>query len=289
MGALVIKHNNLINASYSMSLVEQRLILLAIIAARENNITITDNRKLLVSASTYERQFNVARQAAYMALKEACSDLFERRFSFEEHNGKVKQVKSRWVQRIAYIEEHAEVEIMFSSDIIPFITELEKRFTQYELDQIVDLSSAYAVRLYELLIAWRSSGKIPLIELHELRSRLGLLNNEYNRMTDFKRRVLDLAVEQINKNTDITVNYEQHKKGRVITGFSFTFKFKKPSKTTNKTALGSPPTLDPDAEKRETYAQFLNYQRQAKLLKETIEQLATEKEIQQFREYGLMK
>ena len=45
-------------------------------------------------------------------------------------------------------------------------------------------------------------------------------------MHHFKARVLELAVDEISSKTDITVDYEQHKKGRVITGFSFKFKFK---------------------------------------------------------------
>jgi plasmid replication initiation protein len=227
MEYLIVKDNALINASYSLSLVEQRLILLAIVAARESSVSVTSNKKLTVSASTYSTHFESTKQAAYMALKDACNNLFERRFSFEERNGKVKQVKSRWVQRIAYIEDHAEVEIKFSDDVIPYITELEKRFTQYELKQISCLNSAYAVRLYELLIAWRSTGKVSEISINELKTRLGLLNDEYKVTADFKKRVLDLAINQINQHTDIKASYEQHKNGRTITGFSFSFTFKK--------------------------------------------------------------
>lgn len=54
--------------------------------------------------------------------------------------------------------------------------------------------------------------------------------DEYKRIEAFKRRVLDLAVRQINEHTDITVEYEQHKQGRVITGFTFKFKVKLKSK-----------------------------------------------------------
>ena len=48
-----------------------------------------------------------------------------------------------------------------------------------------------------------------------------------NVCTTLKARVLELAVDEISSKTDITVDYEQHKKGRVITGFSFKFKQKK--------------------------------------------------------------
>ena len=77
------------------------------------------------------------------------------------------------------------------------------------------------------LIAWRSSGKTPVISLTEFRQKLGVLPDEYPRMFDLKKRVLDLAVDQISQNTDIQVTYEQHKTGRNVTGFSFTFKAKK--------------------------------------------------------------
>lgn len=291
MTDLIVKDNSLINASYTLSLVEQRLILLAIVAARESNLNLQSKHKLLVTADSYAKQFGVVRQAAYLALKEACENLFERRFSFEERNGKIKQVKSRWVSRIAYIEEHAEVEIVFADDVIPLITELESRFTQYELKQISGLSSAYAIRLYELLIAWRSTGKTPEILNKDLREKLGVLPDVYQRIEAFKRRVLDAALEQINEHTDITVKYEQHKAGRVITGFSFTFGFKKSAKpkSTRAKAVEPPPTSDPAAEKREAYGLFLSYQRQSKALNQALETLATNSEMKLFKKLGFMK
>jgi plasmid replication initiation protein len=106
-------------------------------------------------------------------------------------------------------------------------TRLEEQFTKYELQQVSSLSSAYAIRLYELLIQWRSTGKTPIIELQEFRKKLGVLDNEYLRMAHLKERVLELSIKQINEHTDITVKYEQHKRGRSISGFSFNFKQKK--------------------------------------------------------------
>ena len=119
--------------------------------------------------------------------------------------------------------------MVFASDVIPLITRLEARYTEYELKQVVGLQSEYAIRLYELIIQWRSVGKTNPISLTELREKLGLVD-EYKRIEAFKRRVLDLAVKQINEHTDITVEYEQHKQGRVITGFTFRFKVKKDKK-----------------------------------------------------------
>ena len=75
MSKLVVKDNALMNASYNLDLVEQRLILLAIVEARESGKGINANDPLTVHAESYINQFGVARQTAYQALKDACDDL----------------------------------------------------------------------------------------------------------------------------------------------------------------------------------------------------------------------
>ena len=229
MRDLVVKDNALINASYNLDLVEQRLILLAIVEARESGKGINANDPLEVHADSYINQFGVHRNTAYQALKDACKDLFARQFSYQEKkaNGNIRNVMSRWVSQIAYNDNEATVDLIFAPAVVPFITRLEEQFTKYELQQVSSLSSAYAIRLYELLIQWRSTGKTPTIELQEFRKKLGVLDNEYLRMAHLKERVLELSIKQINEHTDITVKYEQHKRGRSISGFSFTFKQKK--------------------------------------------------------------
>ena len=231
MKELVVKDNALINASYNLDLVEQRLILLAIVEARESGKGINANDPLTVHAESYINHFSVHRNTAYQALKDACKDLFARQFSYQEQRPKgVVNITSRWVSQIAYVDNSATVELIFAPAIIPLVTRLEEQFTSYELKQVSGLSSAYAIRLYELLIAWRSTGKTPVIELSDFRQKLGVLETEYNRMHDFKKRVLDPAIKQINEHTDITVKVEQHKKGRSVSGFSFKFKQKQQPK-----------------------------------------------------------
>jgi plasmid replication initiation protein len=227
MSKLFVKDNSLINASYHLDLVEQRLILLSIIEARLSGKGINANEPLTIHAESYAKHFGVTRQAAYLALKEACKNLFERRFSYRERRERGQiNITTRWVSQIGYLDDKAMVELIFSPAVVPLITKLEEQFTKYDIEQVSNLSSAYAIRLYELLICWRNQSKTPIIELKEFRKKMGILDNEYEHMHDFKSRVLDIAILQINKHTDINVSYEQYKQGRVITGFSFTFKQK---------------------------------------------------------------
>jgi plasmid replication initiation protein len=246
MSKLVVKDNALMNASYNLDLVEQRLILLAIVEARESGKGINANDPLTVHAESYINQFGVARQTAYQALKDACDNLFARQFSYQEINerGNTENVRSRWVSEVRYVDAEATVKLIFAPVVIPLITRLEERFTQYEMKQISELSTGYAIRLYELLICWRTTGKTPVIELSEFRQKMGVLDSEYQRMHDLKKRVLEPALEQINEHTDITATYEQHKKGRTITGFSFKFKQKKKTEAETPKNSDSSPRIE---------------------------------------------
>lgn len=230
---LVVKSNALINASYSLGLVEQRLILLAVVVLREHTHNneldyIAFNRPIKISAESYISTFGVSHSTAYETLKDACKTLFARQFSYKEPRERgVAHKTTRWVSDIAYVDNSATVEFTFAPAVLPLITFLGEHLTSYEVQQVAGVTSGYAIRLYELLIAWRSTGKTPVFELPQFRARMGVMDGEYQRMGQLKEKVLHNAIAQINKHTDIIVDYEQHKKGRTITGFSFSFKPKK--------------------------------------------------------------
>ena len=250
MNELVVKDNALINASYNLSLVEQRLILLAIVITRRHHHNMEWDfllgKPIEISASDYIEAFDVSRQTAYEALQTASKTLFQRQFSYQER-GEVKGIwykTSRWVSDIAYMNETATVSFTFAPAVLPLITQLEKHLTSYELQQVASLNSSYAVRLYEILIAWRTTGKTPQITLEDLRNKLGVINGEYERMSNFKSRVLDYSIEQINEHTDIKASYEQHKQGRKVIGFTFKFQVKDKKKKVAEASNGNMFTIN---------------------------------------------
>ena len=229
---LVVKDNNLINASYTLGLVEQRLILLAIIEARESASRIDTETYLEIHAQHYASRFNVDVKNTYAMLSDAVQTLFNRQVTYitiDTKRNKPEKRVVRWVSGISYVEGAGIVKLRFSPEVIPLVTQLEQNFTSYELEQVKNLN-AYATRLYELLASWRSTGKTPIMAIQDFRAKIGVEVDEYKLMSDFKKRVFEPSIEQINAHTDITVSYEQHKAGRTITGFSFTFTQKKQPK-----------------------------------------------------------
>ena len=219
---LVVKSNRLNTAIQNLSLAEIRLIQLAIIDSREHNKGLSSDTPLRINAMRYAEIFEVSKQTAYEALIDAETNLFERRFTFMDE--RELKVKSRWISQATYLDGEGAIEIIFTPAVVNEITRIhgiEQFFTKYTLEQTSQLKSLYAVRLYELLIQWREARKTPLFELEVFREQLGLGVNDYKRMSDFKRRVLDASVKEINDKTDIKVSYIQEKQGTIITGFKF--------------------------------------------------------------------
>lgn len=225
---MVVKSNDLVQASYVLSLTEQRMIRLAIVGARESQTGISSDKPLEIRAKVYAEQFGLSLDASYTALKTAADVLFERQvtlYGIDETSGKRERIKCRWVSQIHYIDDAATLRFCFSPAIANEIKRQDGKFIKYTLEQLAGVGSVYAIRLYELLIQWRSTGTTPLFKIDEFRGQMGL-TNEYKFMSDFKKYVLDLAIKQINEHTDVTASYEQIKSGRTIVGFIFKFKAK---------------------------------------------------------------
>ena len=134
---------------------------MAIVTARETNHGITADTLLEIRAMDYAQLFNVTKQAAYMALTDAVETLFNRRATvqvYDEQRNSLRPLTVRWVTAMHHEENTGLITLRFGHEVVPEITRLEANFTSYELKQISGLRSAYAVRLYELLIQWKASG-----------------------------------------------------------------------------------------------------------------------------------
>ena len=228
---LVVKDNSLIDASFNLSLVEQRLMLMAIVEARELD-KLTPDTPIEVKATAYRDQYKTDKSEAYKQLADATKQLFNRQFSYlDKYKGEDCITVARWVNRASYLNDNGAVVLYMSSEVISMISRLEANFTQYLLEQVSDFKSKYSIRLYELLIKYRDVGNSKKFEIVELRSKLGLEDNEYKLNAVFKRDVLDKAIKEIGNKTDIQIKYEQFKEGRVISHILFKIGKKKDKKS----------------------------------------------------------
>lgn len=239
VGALVVKSNDLVEASYKLTLMEQQLILLAICSVRERGNP--EDGWVLIGAQKYMSHFGGTLANAYGQLRAGIEHLYKRSITFKSDDGQWKG-EERWISKKAYADGMGAVTFTLTPAVLQHITRLGEsgEFTRYKIEQISGMTSVHAVRVYELLAQHLSIGKREM-KLEELRTILGL-TTEYKEIKDFKLRVLDVAMGQINAHTDLKVSYEQTKRGRVVDGFIFSIHKKPAPKAPKKpdTTTGAP-------------------------------------------------
>lgn len=244
----VVKSNHVIEASYRLTLNEQRLILLCIQQISKGK-AITPQTGFNVRASELIDVFGMNQKNAYTELKAVAEVLFNRFLTIyqpDPEEPKLESTRTRWITAIDYIPTDGRVKLYFAPKVIPYISLLEGNFTRYNLEYVANMSSIYGMRFYELFKCWLMGDKstIKSISIDELKTLLDLRDEkggyQYPSIKDFKQYVLDRGLEDVNQHTDLQANYETKKTGRRITHLEFVVKLKsdaKPKQETKRPAL----------------------------------------------------
>lgn len=199
---IVYKSNDLVSASYNLTLAEQRIVLFAI--SKLNPTDLNDNKMVVIKVSEFAEQFkDINKNSVYKAIKDGLEDLYNKSVILKDSE---KKITFRWLQSKTYYNNEATAEIIFSDKIMPYLYDLKNKFTKYRLSNISSFKSAYSVRLYELLAQYKVV-KSRNIEVEKLREIL-LLNDKYKRLFDFKKRVVEKAVNEINDKSDLFISYK---------------------------------------------------------------------------------
>ena len=221
--ATIRKSNTLIEASYRLDLTEQRIVLFAMYKWGVDK-TITSDTRITIRADEYAELFGVDPKSVYSQLKTAAETLYQRSVRLHDirpETGKKRITDVRWVSEVSYVDGDGVIQFKFGSSIIPYLARLETNYTSYTMKSVAQMTSTYAIRLYELLIQWKKIGRRE-VELQAFKTMLGV-GDEYAVLKNFKMRVLDTAVSQVNAFSDLDVRYENVKAGRKVIGFIFFF------------------------------------------------------------------
>ena len=147
-------------------------------------------------------------------LREATESIGSRMFEIETP----ERIRQIWLfSNVDYILGTGSFTVGINPKASPYFFELKNNFTAMQLKSVLNCSSKYAKRLYAIACQWRSVGS-KRFEIEELKKMLGLIdkkgNEQFERISDFKIKVLDVAKKQINENTDIEIDFELKKRGR---------------------------------------------------------------------------
>lgn len=210
---VVTKSNKLITANYKLSAVEQKIVLFLVSKIRKDD---EDFKTYTLSIKEFCELLGYTGTPKYTELRKITKKMFGKVLEIWD-NGKLKQMS--WVSYVEYNPKEGSVNISFDPRLKPYLLQLKREYTSYKLKNVMQLKSSYSIRLYEILKQWQTVKKTE-IPLEILRKALGV-ENKYGEYHNFKKRVLNTAKKEINANTDISFDYEEIKKGRMVTSLCF--------------------------------------------------------------------
>ena len=233
----VVEHNSLITSIAKMDKTPLKMFELAV-SCIDTEEPPKDHTVYLSKEELFAF-FKVSDNDKHSRFKQAVENMQKQAFfkikEKKEHGFEFENIVP--IPYVKWTDYHDEVTIRFSPEIMPYLINLKKNFTQHALSDISELNSKYSIILYrwlsmnynqyehynckggrreEQVEAYRN----PSISIRELREMTDTVN-EFKRFYDFEKWILRQPLEEINDHTSFNVTYDKVKKGRAIDSIVF--------------------------------------------------------------------
>lgn len=247
-GYIVAKSNQFIlHSRYDLSLMEQRILacMISMLDSRPEDSRGNDDELLdcELNIDTFCELCKIEKRGSSKYLKEVTKGLRDQSFWMETSEG-VSETFS-WVDKVKIDEKRGVILLRFSNDMKPYLLNLDTDFTAYKLPMILRFSSRYTNIVFDLIYAeygrkYKTSG-LYQISVEEMKSRVQIkkdkktnkIINQNISFKDLRVRILEPAVNEINKFTDIMVSIDYIKNGRKFETIQFNFKPKNKNELQN--------------------------------------------------------
>lgn len=219
---VVMSNNMIMHSASSLSLNEMKLLRYIIMQTKRGDDYLFEYN---FAVKDFAKDAEISVKDAYRDFKKMSRHMMQEVLEIEDKKNDHWRL-FHWVDMCDYYK--GVVTIKISDELKPFLLHLVGSFTRYELDEIIKMNSIYAIRIYEVIRANMNDRKLPYadqqaeisISMDVLR-RVTNTENKFKLNADFKRRIIDAAVKEINRCSKYHVTAEPYKKGRAIAGYDF--------------------------------------------------------------------
>lgn len=217
----VVISNYIVRSAQTLNLVEKRILMAGI--AKLGGI----NGEIKLTAQEYADTYKVDIRTAYNELKGAVNTLMKRTLSWQITDGKKIGTRTTiWVQGYDYFKDEGLVKFRFSEYIFPFLFELEREFTKYQLKQAVRLRSIHSWRLLEMFEQMKdktdSSGWLSM-SIEEFWHAMEATESYRANFQLLRKRVIEPAIKELTEKDGWLIEWEARKRGRKVAMLLFKF------------------------------------------------------------------
>jgi plasmid replication initiation protein len=211
---LIVKSNYIVEASYKLSVGEQRVIYVLTAMINKDD---EDFKLYKFTAKEFANIIGTKSKNIYSQVSQYVEALRDRDLTIIKEKS---VLKTKWLSSAEYFVDEGYVELEFSPKLKPYLLLLKERFTKLSLEQMVNFNSQYAGRIYEFLKQYQNIG-FRTFKIEGLKALLGIENGEYKLYGDFKRKILLKAQQEINHESELLIDFEEIKTGRKVTSIKF--------------------------------------------------------------------
>jgi plasmid replication initiation protein len=219
---VVMANNMILHSASNLSLNELKLLRFVIMQTEK------DEKELFtytIPAKDLAKMLEIKQKDFYKKLKTMAKHLMQEVIYIGD-DSKKEWVMFHWVDVCRY--KKGNVTIKLSDELKPFLIELRGNFARYRLSEIISLKSIYAIRIYEILNGYLNENNLPYadnaveisVSVEELRKATDTVK-KFERPYDFKKKVVDVAIREINDKSKYHVTATPYKSGKAIVGFDF--------------------------------------------------------------------
>lgn len=219
---LVVQSNSLIEAHYKQTYTVQELRTVLWVISEIHKKDFFNPKKyehtsIEISTKQYAELMGISVKNVYRDAEKIADELGSKRFTMKTRNG---WINLGWISSMEYKHMEGIIRVTISPDLLPYIIDL-KQYTSFRLENILNLGSSHAIKLYQLLVQYKKIGE-RVINLDDLRSILGISDTKsYFAYKSIKQRILEISKREINDKTDLNISYAEIKRGRKVESIKF--------------------------------------------------------------------
>ena len=221
--------NQLFNCKYTLSLWEEKLLKGILFLNQEEGRISYDSLISIDKFKLKELMFGAEARQSDHYMENVLRHVLSRVVKLKANSG--DYILTHWVQRIKYNKKNEKIEVQFDNDIVPILKK-HGNFTLAQTRVVFGAKCVYTERLYPLLIERKNLGvKKRIITIEEIITNWELPKS-YNVTGNLISKVINPAVAEINRLSDIRVIYRPIKDHYKIVSFEFHIEDKEPAKET---------------------------------------------------------
>lgn len=217
----VVQANELIEGKQNLKLNSAKIMRALIMQIRPDDDEL---KSYVISVPDLARLLGIGASNLYRNMDDITDDILTNHVAIKDRK-QGKFIKIQWVSACAY-EKGIGLAVKMNPLLKPFLLNLQEHYTQYQLEAILTMKSVYAIRIYELLQKEQLMKYLPregtdiILTVKDIREACDC-ETKYEKISQFKAKVLDVAMREIQRTTLYEVSYTCLKNGRSIEAIKF--------------------------------------------------------------------